>query len=399
LAIGFFAIFALVGLGMIWPLLFRPIYKLIDARRWIETPCRIIHAEVRSHSDDDGTTYSVDIFYEYAYCGQTLRSNRYDLIGGSSSGRNRKETIVKRYRTMPRPVCFVNPADPTEAVLIRKPTWSLLLVLFPLLFLGVGIGGMYGMYRSGRRAHDPSPRSWLPPIPGRQGWKDNRGHPSFDRSDPDNFSQSGWVTLSAMHGGRFGKFLVAILIAAFWNGIVSVFLTEVIQSFQRGRPHWFLAVFLIPFVLVGLAILAWVIHQFFALFNPRPVVQISSPQIPLGSSAIIRWRFRGRSRRIGELSIRLTATEEIPNISEENSTKAKPSLSRQKVFDQEMLRQTDPERMASGEIRVTIPADAMHSFRALNHKITWIMEFRGDILFWPNLSDDFTIVVIPPNIP
>jgi hypothetical protein len=148
----FFLLFALVGLGMMWPLCVRPIYKVIDARNWTETPCRIIHAEVRSHSDDDGTTYSVDILYEYTADRKVWRSNRYDFLGGSSSGRSGKQAVVQQYPVGSPAVCWVNPAEPSEAVLVRKATAKLLIGLFPWVFFLVGAGGIVGVLRSARRS-------------------------------------------------------------------------------------------------------------------------------------------------------------------------------------------------------------------------------------------------------
>ncbi len=67
-----------------------------------------------------------------------------------------------------------------------------------------------------------------------------------------------------------GKLIGMILIAAFWNGIVSVFLWQIVLSFRRGDPEWFLCLFMTPFVLVGLGLMAGVVYFLLALANPRP---------------------------------------------------------------------------------------------------------------------------------
>ena len=54
-------LFVLVGTGLSYWLLVRPLVKIHQAQNWIETPCKIISAEVGSHDSDDGTTYSIDI--------------------------------------------------------------------------------------------------------------------------------------------------------------------------------------------------------------------------------------------------------------------------------------------------------------------------------------------------
>ena len=49
---------------------------------------------MRSHEGDDSTTYSVDIVYRYEVGGRTYRGNRYDFLGGSSSGYEAKQRVV-----------------------------------------------------------------------------------------------------------------------------------------------------------------------------------------------------------------------------------------------------------------------------------------------------------------
>ena len=95
-----------------------------------------------------GTTYSVYILYEYEFGGQTYKSDRYDFIGGSSSGYEGKARVVAAYESAERPVCYVNPTNPSESVLKRGFHAKLLLALFPLPFLLVGVVGIVGTLRA-----------------------------------------------------------------------------------------------------------------------------------------------------------------------------------------------------------------------------------------------------------
>ncbi len=55
-----------------------------------------------------------------------------------------------------------------------------------------------------------------------------------------------------------------IFFAVFWNGIVGIFVTQVISGFfSADGPDWGLALFLIPFVLLGLGVIATVIYMLF----------------------------------------------------------------------------------------------------------------------------------------
>jgi len=121
----FGAVFALIG-GSLFFFWFLPAFtKSLVSSSWRETPCTVISSRVKSHSDDDGTTYSVDIFYRYAFEGREFRSNRYTIFGVSSSGRAGKASVVALYPPGSKTVCFVNPNDPQEAVLKRGVDWSI----------------------------------------------------------------------------------------------------------------------------------------------------------------------------------------------------------------------------------------------------------------------------------
>gem|GEM_PF-2716050 len=88
-----------------------------------------------------------------------------------------------------------------------------------------------------------------------------RGQP-MDPSPPMTKALSRGKSKSAVGGEGCLRvfcaiFLIVELVATlFWNGIVAVFLFQVLGGFHRGRPEWFLTIFLIPFLLVGLALIA-----------------------------------------------------------------------------------------------------------------------------------------------
>jgi hypothetical protein len=50
---------------------------------------------------------------------------------------------------------------------------------------------------------------------------------------------------------------------------------------------------------------------------------------------------------------------------------------------------------ASGTARLAVPADTMHSFEAPHNKVIWKLTLRGAIAKWPDVSEEFPIVVTP----
>ncbi|MBN1816075.1 MAG: DUF3592 domain-containing protein [Sedimentisphaerales bacterium] len=382
-AIGFFAIFALAGLGFLFPLFILPVFRILDARGWQPVPCTILRAEVKSHSGEDGTTYSVYIFYQYEFNGNTYKSDRYSFMGGSSSGRRGKQAVVTSYRSAKKPVCYVNPEDPTQAVLIRGFTWSQLFGLIPMIFVLIGVGGIIGISRAARRKAQKLTRSdWLPET-------------QTDRGDDDNLyrpptqSSTGPVILKA-HFGRSAKLFVMLFFAVFWNGIVSVFLYQVVQGFRRGRPEWFLTLFLIPFVLVGIGVIIAVIYQFLALFNPRALLRLGSREIPVGGSTRLDWELFGQVHRISTLTITLAGREEATYQRGTKTYTDKNVFYEMDVFKTDIL-----QEMTYGQTLLQIPLETIHSFKADHNKIIWSLTVHGNIAKWPDMKDEFEITITP----
>jgi Protein of unknown function (DUF3592) len=149
----FFSVFLLAGAG--FSLFFiQPALKVLKAKSWQPTPCTVLSSQVRTHSGDDGSTYSVDVLYTYAFNGREYKSNRYQFLGGSSGGYAEKERIVRRLPPLTRTVCFVNPEEPAEAVMIRDFSSDYAFGLVPLLFVAVGLGGVIFALRGAFQKQD-----------------------------------------------------------------------------------------------------------------------------------------------------------------------------------------------------------------------------------------------------
>ena len=167
----FFLVFFLVGAGTFYSFGIKPLAKTWTARQWVATPAVVVSSEVRTHSGDDGPTYSVNILYRYEVAGREYRSNRRAFISGSSSGYAGKARVVSQFPPGKQITCYVNPHDPVEAVLERGFTPGMALGIIPLVFLGVGAGGLTWVFRTNAfQKTDPALPVW------RQGpeWQDDR---------------------------------------------------------------------------------------------------------------------------------------------------------------------------------------------------------------------------------
>ncbi len=106
-----------------------------------------------------------------------------------------------------------------------------------------------------------------------------------------------------------------LLLAVFCNGIVSVFVWQVIKGFQSGRPDWFLTIFMIPFVAVGIAMVAAFFYSLLALTNPRCRLSVSPGVFVPGLSVDISWEVHGATHRLERLLIVIEGNDHQPRVS------------------------------------------------------------------------------------
>lgn len=365
----FFSMFLLIGAVTFFIFFVRPVWKIFDARDWVATPCTILSSNVRSHSSDDGITYSIDILYSYRIDGEEFRSNRYHFMGGSSSGYSGKAAIVQRYPPGREVTCYVNPNDPTDAVIERGWTNDLWFGLIPLLFFGAGAGGLVWAVRGG-----PSKRK--PAVPTR-------------RLAAQPVSFAGSVVLKPKVS-PIGKLIGIIIVCLFWNGIVSVFVWQVIKGFQRGDPEWFLTIFMIPFVLVGLGLVCAVGYFGLALTNPRPKLIVNSDAVPIGGKLDVQWELSGRVGTIQRLRIELEGREVATYRRGTRSYTDRETFARIPIAES-----TGRPEIRAGHASATVPPDTIHSFEASNNKIIWTLQVHGEIARWPDMKEQFEFRVLP----
>jgi hypothetical protein len=120
---------------------------------WRETPATVLTCSLDvSRGSKGGSTYRVSASYRYEADGRSYTSDRVMLHSGSDNvGRfhHRLHATLESCKRNNQPTtCWVNPADPTEAILIRaiRPELVVLFHLFVLVFGGAGLGVLiYGL--------------------------------------------------------------------------------------------------------------------------------------------------------------------------------------------------------------------------------------------------------------
>ncbi len=364
-------IFTLVGAGLLifW---FLPTFTKAQAsRNWQKTSCTIIFSRVKAHAGDDSTTYSVDVFYRYKVAGREYKSNRYRHFGGSSSGHEAKAEVVQRYPPGSEQVCYVDPESPEDAVLKPGVGWAGLLGLIPGVFLLVGVALLIGRMRAAASTRSPFGSQHLP--------DDATGgtEPVVLKS-----TVSPLIKLLGISG-----------VAIFWNGITSIFLWQVVKSFQRGHPEWFLTVFLIPFVLVGFGLLGAIVYFALALTNPRCRLQMDPVVLRPGKTLTATWEFRGSVHRLHRLRIFLEGREEA------TYQRGTSSYVDREVFARLLLAEiTSWMEMNRGTAQCLLPMHTLPSFTAEHNKVIWALKVEGTIAHWPDVNEEYLITILPGKV-
>ena len=366
----FFTVFLLIGLAFSAVFLW-PIVEILQARSWRETPCTILTSEVESHRGSKGSsTYSVAVSYEYFVEDQRYVSTRYKFMSGSSSGYDGKAEIVSRLAPGTKTVCYVSRRDPAEAVIERGFTGDIFFGFIPLIFAAIGGGGLYGVFIYKGKPKPVRPNAGLPAA-------------AVAGATPGRTT----LKASTSPGARLG---CSILIALFWNGILSIFVVEAVSGWSKGSGDGCSTVFMIPFVLVGLALIVFVLYCFLALFNPRPTISVSASAAALGEMVELEWEMSGNVRRIRSFTVLFEGREEATY---RRGTRTSTDKS---VFESiELAKVTDPQSMTRGKVKVVIPMDTMHTFKSSNNKFLWHFLVKGDIPRWPDVDESYEFQVLP----
>jgi hypothetical protein len=155
-------VFLSIGVGMGY-LSARTLLRAEAMLSWTETPARLVSCDLRvSRGSKGGSSYRVEARYQYEAGGVSRTGDRVSLYSGSDNvGRFQHRVYTELKQCMGRKVptvCWVNPRDPADAILIRKlrPEMLLFMQLFVLAFGGAGLAivtaGLSGLLRPSAQA-------------------------------------------------------------------------------------------------------------------------------------------------------------------------------------------------------------------------------------------------------
>lgn len=413
--VAFGLLFALIGLGVL-ALAMVTAMNAWKAQSWTQTPCKILTAEITESNDDDGTSYSADFTYAYEFEGVNHVGDRDGIIGFSGSRSYAKD----RLRSLPvgtETHCWVDPNEPASAVLDASfPSWVIGgLSAFGFLFSLVGGSVAYFSVRAIRAANrrqamasdslasedphfqtdviDRDADSSQPPTMklASASREKVRGHGETDVHPADAIDRKAdQPQRLKAESSRLMRLIGVTFLALFWNGLISFMGFGVFNDGPGGLMNWGLGLFFIPFVLVGLFLIAAVIHTFVSLFNPRIIIALSTGAVARGGDVDVAWEVSGGIRSIDRLRISVVGTEwaryqrGTSTVVDESTFEVVPVVSTE-----------ESSELQFGSASVTVPPEAMHTLDQTNNKIKWAVVVKGEIRWWPNVTGNYPFRVMP----
>ncbi|MFC5049847.1 DUF3592 domain-containing protein [Rubritalea spongiae] len=147
--IGLFLFF--LGAGFCW-LMAKSFRNASDTRQWVETSCLIIRSELGKRADVNiAPEYRWEVSYKYQYEGGDYVSDLYKPRGQKwQKSIEKVKKLIAEYPLDTRAVCYVNPDEPSIAILEHDTKAAGYSIWFPAIFSVGGIGMMVGAVRGGK---------------------------------------------------------------------------------------------------------------------------------------------------------------------------------------------------------------------------------------------------------
>ena len=182
-------------------------------------------------------------------------------------------------------------------------------------------------------------------------------------------------------------------ISLFWNGIVSVFVMQIAQSWMTGHGEWFQTLFMLPFVTVGIGLLAAFIREAMIAARITPTeVEVETEPLSPGDHVRLSVRQPG-PLRVDHLTADLVCEEKITYRRGTDTYHESHRVWEQRLLDTGP-KQIDSDRPWEQTVNAQILADSPHSFRAPNNEIVWNVVIKGRVPRWPGFSYEFPLRVV-----
>lgn len=175
--------------------------------------------------------------------------------------------------------------------------------------------------------------------------------------------------------------------------IISGITGSIVYSLDLGTFSFGGWILLGVFSLMSLALVVSAIYKTLQAGNPRPTLVCSHRDWYPGTEVEISWLFSSNVNRISQLRISIEGAETV-SYRQGTTTRTEKAT----FFNHTLVDTDDISSMTTGYALVALPADTMHTFIADRNKVEWALRVKGTIKNWPDIDDEFPVVVLPPQV-
>lgn len=390
LAAGLIVLMYLVNL-VIWP-------EWRANHHFVEGRAVVIGKALAENRETDTVTFRPDIEIEHLSDGVKHRAVTHDITRIHSSNRSDHEAALEQFTVGEEYPCWYNPADPSEAVLVRGYTWWMWLFLFlPAVLLYIGGWGLiasafqWGATMERRTASLQQARLLV------TGNLTVNGELYPAIPSDDNITNSPGTHLPfrlPINVSTWWKLFGICAITLIWNGIALVFAVRVIIGYFTGAADFWLALFLIPFVIFGVLLTFAFVHELLIAIGVGPT-QLEISAHPLAPGEEVRvWISQGGRLTLNRLAARLVC-EETATYRQGTDTRTETRV----VFERLLWERRDAQILDGApletEFACEIPTGSMHSYKGQHNEIHWRIIITGNIPRRPNFERSFPVIVYP----
>ena len=358
---------------------------------WKPAACTIIDKKLSSTggSGKSQPSYRPDITFRYEVGGKEYRCTGWDswalagFYGGASAAYYGR--VLDRYeigRTYP---CWVDPADPTRAVLVRHVRAGYVLAVLPIVLTVLGAIGLWSLLSS-----TPRRLGIVGKTEARRRSREGRERGSGGKRSWDLQRLPVRLVAESKPGTQSCGALFVALALLFVGGIAGYALWSAAQD---GLYPIIPVIFVVVFGGLGLLFLWIAAASGLASHVPETILEISRSTVAPGEEAEIVLVQPG-PLRLRSLRVRLTGRQETP---------AKTGSPDVTVLHDEVVAQLGPATVGRDAplehaARFRVPGDARAS-AAGPPTVKWRLEVWGIPLVWPRFMLTFPIMVAEPAPP
>jgi len=154
-----------------------------------------------------------------------------------------------------------------------------------------------------------------------------------------------------------------------------------------------MALFGVPFILIGVALLAGAFWRTIAAVKiAPPKISVSNPRPRPGETVRVQWELHFRTKvELLDGRVELVFRESASYT--QGTDRRTDTHERIVDFAELVIGEMEPDKTIQGHANFVIPADGTHSFKAENNQLQWLLRVRVNARDWPDLIDEFALDV------